>query len=72
MPLASLIFLVCATIQASGVDASEPYASAVQTESQPIDSASWIAAIGTSIVRPEYPMVIPSFIDGSSSASRSL
>ena len=36
----SLIFDVCAPIQASGVKASEPQASAVQTESKPSRSAS--------------------------------
>ena len=37
----SLIREVCAASQASTVAASEPYASAAQTESNPAASASW-------------------------------
>jgi hypothetical protein len=37
----SLIRDVCAASQASTVAASEPYASAAQTESNPAASASW-------------------------------
>ena len=43
MPVPSRMRSVCAPHQASGVSASEPYASAVQTESNPSRSASWIA-----------------------------
>ena len=44
MPVASLIRVVCAPIQASGVNASEPHASAVHTESKPSRSASCASA----------------------------
>jgi len=40
MPVASLMREVCAPIHASGVNASEPHASAVHTESKPRRSAS--------------------------------
>ena len=44
IPVPSLIRSVWAPHQASGVTASEPYASAVQTESNPSRSASLIAS----------------------------
>ena len=40
MPVASLIVLVAEPHHASGVNASDPYASAVHTESKPSSSAS--------------------------------
>ena len=43
----SLIFEVCAPIQASGVNASEPHDSAVHTESKPSRSASCATPIGS-------------------------
>ena len=44
IPVPSLIRSVCAPHHASGVTASEPYASAVHTESKPRRSASLIAS----------------------------
>ena len=44
MPVPRRMRSVCAPHQASGVRASEPYASAVHTESKPSRSASWIAS----------------------------
>jgi hypothetical protein len=44
IPVPSLIRSVCAPHQASGVKASDPYASAVQTESKPRRSASLMAS----------------------------
>jgi hypothetical protein len=44
---------VWAAIQASGVIASEPYASAVHTESYPSFSASLTRSIGKLTVEPE-------------------
>ena len=51
-----------AAMKASGVTASEPYASAVHTESKPSRSAVWISSIGSWSRAPEYPMPSPSFI----------
>ena len=53
---------VWAAIQASGVKASDPQASAVQIESKPSRSASWLTppmSAGGSC--PQYPHVIPNF-----------
>jgi hypothetical protein len=44
MEVPSLMRDVCAPIQASGVKASEPQASALQAESQPSFSASWASS----------------------------
>jgi hypothetical protein len=44
MDVPSLMRDVCAPIQASGVKASEPQASALQAESQPSFSASWASS----------------------------
>ena len=46
MPVPSFIREVCAAIHASGVIASDPYASAVQTESYPSFSACLTSSIG--------------------------
>ena len=40
----SRILEVCAAIQVSGPNASEPHDSAVQTESKPTDSACWVSS----------------------------
>ena len=53
IPVPSRIFLVSAPIHDSGVIASEPYASAVHTESKPTRSASRIVSIGKPICAPE-------------------
>jgi hypothetical protein len=49
----TLIFSVCARIQAAGDTASEPQASAVQAEVKPRDSACLIMSIGTDMVAGE-------------------
>src|SRR5438876_12165431 len=46
--------------------ASEPYASAVHTESKPSFSARRILSTGSFSSAPEYPMLSPSFIASSS------
>jgi len=53
MPEPSLRRFVCAAIQASGVMASEPYASAVQTESNPSRSASLMRSMLRAMRAPE-------------------
>ncbi len=60
----SLILLVLAAIQVSGVMASFPYASAVQTESYPSFSASRIKSMGTEGLGPNVPAMRPSRIGG--------
>ena len=53
---------VWAAIQARGVKASEPHASAVQIESKPSRSASWLTpAMSGGGSCPQYPHVMPSF-----------
>ncbi len=47
------IFVVCPPIQASGVTASEPYASAVHTEWKPRRSASRTRSMSTASCAPE-------------------
>ena len=53
MPVPSRIFVVWAAIQARGLTASEPHASAVQTESKPSDSASLIMLMSIATCAPE-------------------
>ena len=53
IPVASLMFFVCAPIQTSGEIASEPYASAVQIEWNPSSSASFASATWSPIPAPE-------------------
>ena len=59
----SLMWLVAAPHHASGVSASEPYASAVQHESKPSRSAI-VSASGTPAggPAPQYPIMYPSFM----------
>ena len=53
MPVPRRIRLVRAARYASGVIASEPYASAVQTESKPSRSASRVCSTGRRSSAPE-------------------
>ncbi len=62
IPVPRRIRSVRAAIHASGVMASDPYASAVHTESKPRRSACWISSIGTLSWAPEYPMASASFM----------
>ena len=62
MPVPRRMRLVSAARYASGVMASDPYASAVHTESKPSFSASRIFSTGSFSSAPEYPMLSPSFM----------
>src|SRR5919106_4898168 len=62
MPVPRRIRFVSAARYASGVIASEPYASAVHTESKPSRSASRTVSTGNRSSAPEYPMLSPSFM----------
>ena len=53
MAVPTLIFSVCARIQAAGVAASEPQASAVHTELKPSPSACLIKSMGIERVAGE-------------------
>src|SRR5438876_11486637 len=62
MPVPRRMRFVSAARYASGVIASDPYASAVHTESKPSFSARRILSTGSFSSAPEYPMLSPSFI----------
>jgi hypothetical protein len=53
---------VCAARNASGVNASEPYASALHTESKPSFSASCTRATGGTSAAPAHSRPRPSFM----------
>ena len=53
MAVPSRIFVVWAPIHASGDTASDPHASAVQTESKPSRSASWMRFMSIDAWAPE-------------------
>jgi hypothetical protein len=53
---------VRAATQVSVVTASEPYASALQTESNPSRSASFTSGSTSTGPAPQYPMCSPSLI----------
>src|SRR3954471_10364456 len=60
----SLMLLVCEPHHASGLMASDPYASAVHTESYPRRSASRIDSTAPAGgPAPQYPTCNPSFMD---------
>src|SRR5262245_64468965 len=62
IPVPSLTVDVAAPHQARGVRASDPYASAVQTESKPRRSASTTAAAAPAGgPLPQYPVLEPIF-----------
>ena len=58
----TLILSVCARIQAAGVTASPPHASAVHTESNPSDSACFTISIFTCAFGPNAAPNKPNFI----------
>src|SRR3954453_10565266 len=70
MPVPSLIFEVWLPHHASGVNASEPYASAVHIDSKPRRSASATCSCtpGGGPALFQYPMTSPSFMTWCSSA----
>src|SRR4051812_27005125 len=60
----SLMLLVCDPHHASGLTASDPYASAVHTESYPRRSASrMVSTAPAGGPAPQYPTCKPSFMD---------
>src|SRR5512140_3575950 len=56
------IFCVCPAIHATGVTASDPYASAAHTEWKPSLSASFTSSMLIDIRAPEYPALSPNRI----------
>ena len=64
IPVPRRMALVWAPTQARGTTASDPYASAVQTESNPSDSACWATVTPSAALAPQYPRFSPSRTPG--------
>src|SRR5436309_7474136 len=70
IPVPSLMRFVRAPIHASGENASEPYASALQQESNPSRSASRTRSMGSHGSAPQYPRATPRRIPSAMTSGR--